>query len=334
MRTGETFGGNFHGVHDGTLKINSDEVGDMELNFAWVWEFYSQTPVAVVTVDHQSHVGLAEMTDNATMTIHTADGDITIPKSEVLSINAGGGSELSNWYFKYNLGFDLSDATVNQFTLTSFTRIARDDEYTRLTLNHDLNYGLTQDAAGVETETANNMWGLGKFDYFVSQLFYITIASVNVGYDLLQNISFRLTPGAGIGWHILDGGPDFDVEITGAYQYTGFQTVLAGEDSEVQGGGGGYRLYFDWDIIKGGLGITLEHRGFIIYAPISSSTNDFSQSTFRTQAIVDIDITQVFDFDVIFTWDRVLEPPTAADGTIPQADTFTLSVALGLELGS
>jgi hypothetical protein len=334
MRTGETFGGDFHGVHHGVLKINSDEVGDLDLNFYHVWELVTQRAVTVVRNDHRSYVGLAEMRDNETIVVHTADGDVSVPKADILSINTGGGDELSNWYFKLAVGFNLTDATIDQLTLNSLTRINRDGDVTRLTLSHDMNYGVTEDAAGMRTDTSNNMWGLAKFDYFVSRVFYLTLASVHAGYDRLQNTAFRITPGAGAGVHILDGGPDFDVELSGAYLYTTFDTVMAGEDDETQGGGGGYRLYFDWDIIKGGLGLTLEHRGFIIYAPISSTTNDFSQSTFRTQVIIDIDIMRFLDLDVSFAWDRVLEPQLAQDGSRPQADTITLAVDLGIEFGS
>ncbi len=333
MRTGETFGGDLRGVHDGNLVIKSDEVDELTLNFAWVWEFYFPEPVTVITIDHVAHSGPAEMLDNENVIIHTAGGDVTVLKSNVLSINTGDGTELDNWYFKAGLGLNVASATVSQATLSEYIRITRDDEYTRLTLNHDFNYGRTEDALGVETIAANNNWGLGKFDIFLTQLFYVTAANVTLGYDKLQNIGLRVTPGAGVGLHILDGGPDFDVEIGGVYQYTQFDSVAVGADAETNGGGGMYRVYFDWNIVPAWLGLTLEHRGFIVYSDVAGASSNFSQSTFRSSAILDIDLWNYIDLDITATWDRVLEPAPLADGTVPQADTVTLVVGLSLEIG-
>lgn len=333
MRTGETFGGDLRGVHDGNLVIKSDEVDELTLNFAWVWEFYFPEPVTVITIDHIAHSGPAEMLDNENVIIHTVNGDVSILKSNVLSINTGDGTELDNWYFKAGLGLNLTSATVSQASLSEYIRITRDDEYTRLTLNHDLSFGRTEDAMGVETISANNTWALAKFDIFLSQLFYVTAANVTLGYDKLQNVGFRVTPGAGVGVHILDGGPDLDLELGGNYQYTSFDNVAAGADTDAQGGGGTYRVYFDWNIVAGWLGLTLEHRGFIVYSDVAGASTSFSQSTFRTSGILDIDLWTYIDLDISATWDRVLEPAPLADGTTPQADTVTLVVGLSVEIG-
>ncbi|MBW2462552.1 MAG: hypothetical protein JRH11_12965, partial [Deltaproteobacteria bacterium] len=120
----------------------------------------------------------------------------------------------------------------------------------------------------------------------------------------------------------------------GAYQYTAFDSVRMGDDADTHGAGGSYRVYFDWDIVVGWLGLTLEHRGFIIYSDVTGAASEFSQSTFRTSAMLDIDLWNYFDLDITATWDRVLEPAPQADGTVPQPDTVTLVVGLSVEIGS
>lgn len=330
--SGETFGGDFRGMQDGRLRFDSDEVGDLEFDWADVHEFYSPDPITVVTEARDRYIGPAQMLRNEAMVVHTASGDVFVPKDDILLITTGAGEELSRWYFKLAAGLNLADATNDQLTLSSITRIRRDDAYTRLTLNHDLSYGLTEDAAGTRTETANNQWGRGQFDVFVSRRFYVTAATVTLGYDRLQNILFRVTPGAGVGVHVVDGTPvDFDVELSGGYQYTRFVSVQPGDVNDTNGGGGGYRLYFDWDAFKG-FGITLEHRGFIIYSDVPDG-QPLGQSTFRTSLILDLDIGSPLDVDITGTWDRVIQPRPLEDGTEPQADTVTVLVSLGIELG-
>jgi len=332
LKTGETIGGDFHGMRDGRLLFNSDEFGEVNLKWKSVREFYSSSPVTVVLMDYTTHVGPVRMDDNETVVVETAGGPVTVQKTNIMRINPSGLTELSNWYLNVSAGVNLANATVNQLAISGRTRIARDGEYTRLTLTHDFSFGRTQDEAGLTTDTSNHQWGLLKLDYFVSRLFYVTLASTHLGYDILQNIGVRVTPGAGVGFHILDGGPDFDLEFSGAYQYTSFHSVLAGDDDDSQGGGGGYRIYFDWDPIPRILGVTVEHRGFIIYSD-DAGQNPLGQSTFRTSATIEFDIGFIFNLDLTLTHDRVVEPRQEADGTIPQADTWTMIVGLGLELG-
>lgn len=332
LKTGETFGGAFHGVRDGRLYFDSNEVGDLDLNWRSIWEIHAQRPVTVVLRDHTFVVGSIRMEDNTTIYVRSAEGELAIPKQRVLRINSAGEGELEKWNFKLSVGVNVADATVDQLTLSSRTRIARDDEYTRLSLSHDFSFGRTQNVMGVETDTSNNQWGLLQFDYFVSPVFYATLAGVSMGYDILQNLGLRVTPGAGMGVHILDGGPELDFELLGIYQYTRFFSVMAGAAEDTNGGGGGYRIYFEWKVVPNMLEVELDHRGFIVYSddPIA---NPFGQSSFRTSLTIEFDLGTYLDFAVTGIHDRVVEPRQTADGTVPQADTWTLLVGLGIELG-
>lgn len=332
--SGELFAGDFHGMRDGVLYFDSDEVGDLQIDWVNIGEFFSRQPVTVVRLDHSSYTGSVLMRDGKTLTVDRDGKRVTMAKSDVLRINpTGDGGELDKWYLKSTLGFNLANATRDQTSLTWLTRIARNDDYTRYTLNYDLSYANATDSSGTQSDTANNQWGLTKLDVFVSKAFYVTAASLNAGYDILQNIRFRATPGAGVGFHILDGGPDFDLEVSGAYQYVHFDSVAAGDAGETHGGGGGYRLYFDWDPVPGLLGLELEHRGFIIYS-VNNQDSNLNQSTFRTRAVIEVDLGLIFDLDITGIHDRVVKPVALSDGTVPQADTWTLTVGIGVELGT
>jgi len=348
--TGETFGGDFHGMYDGTLEIDSDEVGRMFFDWVDIAAFYSPEPVTVVTVTRAVHRGPTRMRADGVLRIRSGGREEAVPRGDVLFITPGGEQERDHWYFKVNAGLNLSDATVDAFTVTSSTRIRRRDEHTRLTLKHDLSIGATSSrerrpdpddptmevTETVRTETSNNQWGNLAFDYFVSKALYVTPISATAGYDRLQNIAARVTPVAGAGVHLLDGAQDLDVELGAAYQYTRFVSVEDQDDGtagqlDTQGGGGGYRIYFDWDPLPD-LGLTLETSGFIIYSN-QEDADPFDQSNFRASAIVDIDIGSIFDLDITFIWDRVLAPPAEQDGLRPQDTTYTVSVALGIEVG-
>ncbi len=332
LTSGEVAGGEIDSLTDGKLKLKSPHMGDQEILWEEVLELYSQAPMPIVLVDGTIHVGGLTMCDGSNITVHSDDGDLALLKSDIAGLNQPEITELSHWYFKVSAGLNFADATNDSLAAATLVRISRRDDSTRLSLNHDFSYGLATDAAGVETLGAHNQWGLAKFDYFPTDVFYLTLASFRTGYDILQNIGFRATPAAGVGLHILDGGPELDFEISGLYQYTRFDSVMAGADEDSSGGGGGYRLYFEWAAVPDRFGLIFEHSGNIVYSEVTG-LGEFAQSNFRTTLTLDFDLVSIFTLDITGTHDRVVEAQPLADGSSPQPDTWTLMASLGFEYG-
>jgi len=60
-----------------------------------------------------------------------------------------------------------------------------------------------------------------------------------------------------------------------------------------------------------------------ITTPESGSFSDHAETTIK------FDITRPFDLDVSFIWDRIENPQTEADGTVPKKDDYRLNVGVG-----
>jgi hypothetical protein len=85
--------------------------------------------------------------------------------------------------------------------------------------------------------------------------------------------------------------------------------------------------HFEWAIASG-LELDFDQRSALVY-----NGESFARSTFRTSAGLALDLFgSVLDLGVRFTWDRILEPEPLQDGDLPQADTFTLILSVGLDL--
>ncbi len=320
---GELFGGSVRRLRDGKVRIASDELGVVTVDWSDIAAYHSPNYATYVTLALAEHAGTASMEPGGPLVVETAAGPVEVARDQLLSVVIGE-DELDHWRFATDVGFNFVDGTLDQASFSTATRLLREDGLTRLELSHDSSYGLTEGE-----ETVNNQWGTAALQVFLSDRFFVSPISVNLGYDLFQNIRFRATPGAGLGYDILQGGPSWTVSVLGFYQFTRFDEVEAGRDRETQGGGPGLDTRFEWDTLGGGeLTLVFSHRTRVVI-----DDNGTDHSNFRTSLGLGSDLTTHLHLSLTGTWDRVLVPEPLQDGTAPQADTWTLVVGLGVSLG-
>lgn len=319
----ERFGGSVVRMRDGTLRFESDELGNVNIDWTDVVAYRSTDVAAYVTTNLATHVGTARMNPGGPLVIATGEGPVELRSESVESIVMGK-DELDHWKFTTDLGLNLVLGTIDQASFGSNTRLTREDALTRFELIHAASYGLTEG-----TEAVNHQWGTAELQVLLSGRFFASAIQVNLGYDLFQNIAFRGSAGAGVGYEILQGGPEWTISLLGLYQYTAFDEVEPGRAAESQGAGPGIDTRFEWDVIgEDRLHVIFTHRTRIVI-----SRQGLESSNFRTSLGLSSELTSHLDVNVTGTWDRVLDPEPLQDGTNPQADTFTVVVGLGLHLG-
>jgi len=86
-----------------------------------------------------------------------------------------------------------------------------------------------------------------------------------------------------------------------------------------------FRTYADFDFTDD-VELIVEWRSNLVYTNIDL-TNHFGSARFT------VDITEVFDLGTTFKFYRTENPPSRADGTVPEKNDYEFIVSLALEIG-
>lgn len=323
LATGETLGGEFLRMRDGNVEFDSDEMGVVTLDWEDLLHMRVTTPHTYVREDLVPFRGKAALGDGE-LVVCTLGGEARLAPGEVLSVVEGDGRERDRWTLAISAGYSGAFGNARQHTVNGQVRIRREDRLSRLSVGYDVNYSeaSVEDSDSLK-RVVENMWGHAALDFFVSRRFYITAAQGRVGYDWFQNIELRATPGAGVGVRILDGGPDWDVELGGGYQFTRFRTVQADRDETSNDAGVRIATFLSVDITSD-LEFEASHEASVV-------VTDLDQSHYLTKAMLSYDLGDV-DVHVSLYWDRLRRPEQAADGTRPDPDSLTVTAGLTVSL--
>ncbi|MFG0285124.1 MAG: DUF481 domain-containing protein, partial [Phycisphaerales bacterium JB039] len=222
---GEWLKGEIIDLQDGDFVFESDEFDVQELDWDDIETLYSPGKNTLRFRDGTVVEGAVRI-DAETITVTAADGtQQTFPRSELRSMIPGRQKELNFWSVKLSLGTTFRSGNVDQTDIAGFLRIQRRDLDSRLNINYDGNYS-TVDGA----ETANDHRGLANYSIFLTERFFVTPARLEAFRDPFQNIEYRLTPGFGAGYDIIDTGDlEWTIGAGAGWQFTRYQDPEAGQ---------------------------------------------------------------------------------------------------------
>ena len=308
-------------MRDDKLEFDSKELDLQTFDWEDVAEIYSTNTHTVVFEDLSSVTGAITLTKTQ-LIVKTAEGITVYPRKRVFAIIAGEPSELNWWSAKISFGMTANAGNTQQVTLTTTANVTREDELTRMRLDYDANFG---SVSGVQN--VNRHHGVGKFDIFVSRLFYVTPVNVTLLHDKFQNIGFKTIPGIGIGYHAVDvSWVEWDLEAGGGYQYQSFISVPAGSDGVSHDAGIKLATRANFDIFTDDYELDLEWTTWLI-------PTEWGLTNHQGKAALSIDLNSIFTVDISAIYNRVEDPVPREDGTVPGSDDVQLVVGLGLELG-
>ncbi|MHC4957587.1 MAG: DUF481 domain-containing protein [Planctomycetota bacterium] len=318
LKSGEWLKGEITVLRDTNFEFESEELNELTLDWDDVHEVRSRDAVTMAFEDPKSRrprvvVGRVVI-DKQRVTV---DDEMTYLRSDLISLVPGEQKEKDYWSGKLTINASARSGNTNQADAGSYLRLTRRSPYSRIELLYNSTYGRVDGE-----DTINNHRLTVSWDVFVSKKLYATPARVEFYSDIFQNIRGRITPSAGVGYHVINKPKlEWDVEGGLGWQFTRFDSVPTGDPEKVDQGVVQLGTRIDWDITK--------NAELKLNYTVQLGVQSIEDSTQHLSVIAEIDLWKDFDFDVGFYWDWVGSPATLADGTTPENSDYRVTIGIG-----
>ena len=320
LKSGEWLRGEIELFRDLKMDFDSDELDDLQLDWDDIIAFRTPREMTFVFSRDRVYTGSASMRDGM-IRINTAGGVREVHRRELLSVIEGSPRERNFWSVKANIGYTQRTGNTEQIDLATRIFVKREAVSSRLSLDSRGDY-----SENSGTETINKHQLSVRADLFISRKVYVTPASYEYYTDKFQNIDYRNTVGAGMGYFFFRRKDiEWSVGMGGGYQVTVPLSIEAGEDPKEKTGAVIPSSDLEWDITDD------------IELDISYSSRlgvpDIKNSTHHVAMDLSFDIYRdIFEITFTMVWDRVDSPTPFEDGTIPKKDDTRLVFGFGIDL--
>jgi len=314
--SGEWLGGEIKAMRDGSLEFDSDKLDLLKLDWSDVKALRSPRSLEYVFDDRRIAVGPAVMSAG---TIRVGTGSEQYTASQLLSIVPGATSEWDRWSGKFSLGIVVRSGNTNQRDYNSILSLRRETGRTRFDVNGSVNYGTLESDKNVDNRQAS-----AQLDVFVTKRLYVIPIAASAYADQFQNIDLRSTISAGLGYDIVDRAKiDWTAGISVGYLKADYRSVEAGESDVVEAGTVIPTTQVEWDP-NGDIETSLDYR-------VTLNTDTIKDAYHHMVALVDVDLTKLFDLAFSATWDHVETPRRDENGDLPKRDDLRISFGLGVD---
>ena len=224
LKNGDRLTGAIVSMDGKKLVVKTSYAGDVSIDWGEVTQFSSDTPLVITRTDKQVLSGTVA-TEGQDVMITTAQGSQKLALADVSAMRSPADQAvyekslhpgmLEGWAGGGSFGFAL--ARGNSET----TNLALGFDATRKTAKDEW----VVDAASVYTTdaktsvtSANSFQGLIRYDHNLTKRLFAYGAFAG-GYDELQNLNYRITPGGGLGFHAI-ASERTTLDLLGGFGYT------------------------------------------------------------------------------------------------------------------
>ncbi len=318
LTSGEWLKGTVHRMRDEVLHFDSDELGDLEIDWGDVAQVWSQRQDVFVLDDNQQITGRAAVTPRQ-LVVEGEAGRTIHSRDRLVAIVPGTTSELDFWELEATVGATFNWGNVDQTSMSARSEVVREDGSTRLLLsyNGDLTRANSQDLQ-------NRHVAIQRFDIYVGRDLYIRPLGMTFEHDRLANIQLRFVPGAVVGYDITRRPHlEWDVEAGAGYQYLRNLSVQAGEQQARHDAGAQIATRVEIDITSD-LELELAWSSLLVFTNVRET---------RHHAVVEIsiDLGDPFEVALVLDYIRQENPIADANGVVPNKDDLQLIVGLSLD---
>jgi len=320
LKSGEWVRGTIEVFRDLKMEFDSDELDDLVLDWEDITAFRTGRAMIFVFSHERIYTGMGLM-EGGTITVRTVENTIEFDSRELISIVKAGSREIQFWSTKANLGLTIRSGNSDQQDFSAKVDVRREGKRSRLQLDY------RGDITKIEGEqTVGKHTGGAVLDLFLSRRFYVTLTDIEIYSDKFQNIDYRTTASAGVGYFFFRQSKiDWSVGIGGGYQSTFYLSVEEGEDGREQTFSVIPSTTLEADITKD-IEVELDYKAQV-------GVPDPKNSIHSLNGLLSFDIYHdIFELTFSVTWDRVENPAPYEDGTVPERDDVKLMFGFGIDL--
>ena len=317
LTSGEWLKGEIKVLYEDTMEFDSDKLDLLELDLEDIKSVRSAQTVSVKLTGGRSAVGKLLLEGDSIKVLD--QGTMEYERGDLISVTAGVPKERNYWSGKASLGANLRDGNTEQTEATGQINIKRRTVDDRAVIDYIGNYTTTNDVQSANNHRASAVW-----DHFVSDRFFLRPASIEYYRDPFQNIAHRITPGAGVGYQIIDNSKTEWIVFAGpAYQWTRFAEVEPGEKDLEETWALSAGTSFDHELTSD-IDLTYDYR-------FQFTSEDAGRYNHHMIGGFSFDLTDALSMDVSLVWDRTEKPQPDADGNVPEKDDYRLVFGLGYD---
>lgn len=208
LKNGDHLSGTIVSMDGKKLVLKTTYAGEVTIDWDAVDQFTSDQPLVVTKSNQQTLTGTVK-NQGADYVVTTAQGQQTVQKSEVAVMRSP--ADQAAYEKSLHPGMLEGWAGGGNFGLA----LARgNSDTTNVALGFDAQRKTTKDAwiinaasiystnGSTSTTTANSFQGLIRYDRNLTKKVFVYGAFAG-GYDELQDLNYRITPGGGVGFHAI-----------------------------------------------------------------------------------------------------------------------------------
>jgi putative salt-induced outer membrane protein YdiY len=318
LKSGEWLKGRIKVIQDRKLEFDSEELDNLTFEWKKIRQVRSAREVDVLFVDQKTVRGRVMINPEVVVVTGGAESQ-SFPREGMQSLTPAGSRERDYWSGKLTAGYTMRKGNTNQQDFTAQAHLQRSTPITRVTLDY---IGNASSVSGAQTTNNNRV--NSELDVWLSKQFYLVVPFGEYYVDPYQNLAYRATAGAGVGYDIIDH-PKLEWSITAgpAYQKARFDNVEADQPEDKEATAFVLTSRFDWDITQR-IDLILEYRG-------QYTSKAIGETTHHAVGTLSLELTKRFDIDFSLVWDRISEPKAGSDGIQPKPDDFRLVAGVGLD---
>jgi len=318
LDTLEWLKGKIKRIQDDTVTFDSDKLDDLEFEWNDIVAMVTSKKHTFRFTGRRTVLGTCEMRGDV-IRIRAADEVQEFERSELVSMVPGAGRERDYWSGKLSMGLSGQAGNTNQLSFNTSLWVARKTTFFETSLLYTGNMATQQNEISANAHRATT-----GANFYITRTLFLNVPRIEFQEDEFQNIDWRVTPSAGVGYDlILKKKFKWQVGTAVGFQAVKYGSVESGSDRSD-----------DIPVLfLSRLDIALPKRfewtnlyQLQLIATEIGNTNQHLNST------LSFHLWGPVDFDAGFQWDWVAEPRTDAAGNAPESSDFRISLGFALDL--
>jgi hypothetical protein len=314
LDTSEWVKGEMIVMHDDVMRFDSDKFDEIDVDWEDIHDLRLARPRVFRRKGRRTYAGMGELRGGVIRILTADGGQVEFPKDELVSIVYTNEQELRNWHLRIGASLNARAGNTDEQDISATALIHRYTPFNRWTSRYSGTFSRVDG-----DRTVNNHRASSELDFLLSPRFFVRVPSFEFFSDEFQNIDGRYTPGASLGYDVIDTSiVDWLLTIGGAGQVTNYDGGVSDVDGVV---------LFSSELtieLPRDVDIDLNYNLQLAYT-------DLDKTNHNTSMVLSIEIWGPLEVDVGAYWDRIEVPRRDNDGDRPESDDFRLTAGISLD---